>query len=110
MMTDMEIESLDYKLSRLKPGKSTCIKPGEWAYLSPDGSLHKLENWGYYAPYKGNMWTSSYWMSDGWGAGEVADSKTRLVEKISDSWRIYPAWEEGFGKGGEATDQQERLV
>ena len=50
-MNEMEIEALDYKLSRLKPGKSTCIRSGEWAYLSLGGSLLRLVNSGYYAPY-----------------------------------------------------------
>ena len=106
MMDDMEIESLDYKLSRLKPSKSTCIKPGEWAYLASDGSLHKLKNDGYYSPWKCDMWTSSFWLNKGkWGFGEIAPSKKALIGKI-DALR-YPAWERGFGKGGEATQMQE---
>ena len=105
-MNEMEIEALDYNLSRLKPGKSTCIRSGEWAFLSSDGSLHRLVNEGYYAPWKQNMWTSSYWMNDGWGMGLIAATKDRLIERIS-AYRIYPQWTEGFGKGGEATEQQE---
>jgi len=104
-MNEMEIEALDYKLSRLKPGHSTCIRPGEWAFLSPDGSLHRLVNEGYYAPWKRDMWTSSYWMNDGWGLGLIAASKGRLINRISN--HIYPLWMKGFGKGGEATEQQE---
>ncbi len=109
MMTDMEIESLDYKLSRLKPGISTCIKPGEWAYLALDGSLHKLKNDGYYSPWKRDMWTSSYWLNDGrWGMGEIAPSKKVLIFMIEG--RRYSVWKRGFGRGGMATDEQERLA
>ena len=109
MMTDMEIESLDYKLSRLKPGRSTCVKPGEWAYLTLDGSLHKLKNWGYYAPWGCDMWVSRCWMSGRWCSGTIGGTKRRLTLEIERSGP-HPEWTRGFGKGGEATDQQERLA
>lgn len=105
MMTDLEIESLDYKLSRLKPSKSTCIKPGEWAYLSTDGSLHKLDNHGYYSPWRCDMWVSSYWNDGRWVMGCIHSSKSRLIQRLETA--IYPKWTMGFGKGGEATQMQE---
>lgn len=105
MMDDMEIESLDYKLSRLKPGKSTCIKSGEWAYLSIDGSLHKLENRGYYPPWRSDMWLSSYWNNGVWAMGCIHSSKSRLIERLETA--VYPKWTRGFGKGGEASQMQE---
>lgn len=108
-MTEIEIESLDYKLSRLKPGKSTCIKPGEWAYLATDGSLHKITNNGYYFAWKRDMWISSFWFWEeqnqhaikpfagamgpinygkikpyGWASGPIGYGKRHLITVIED--------------------------
>ena len=104
-MNEMEIEALDYRLSRLLPGRSTCIKSGEWAYLSLGGSLYRLANSGYYAPYKGDMWQASVWLNDGrWGHVTVASGLSLLMSKIEQKY-TFPRWERGFGKG--ATEQQE---
>lgn len=126
-MTDLEIESLDYKLSRLKRGKSTCIKAGEWAYLATDGSLHKLTNNGYYFAWKQDMWTSSSWFWDekprhatikpyGWSMGPIGYGKGHLITviegKIKDAQNqgrkgAFQEWKRGFGKTHEATPEQE---
>ena len=104
-MNEMEIEALDYKLSRLRPGKTTCIKSGEHGYLSLGGSLYRLVNSGYYAPYKGDMWQATVWLNDGrWGHVTVAPSMSRLIQRIEQKY-TFPRWERGFGKG--ATEQQE---
>lgn len=126
-MTDLEIESLDYKLSRLSVGKSTCIKAGEWAYLATDGSLHRLSNQGYYFAWKCDMWGSSTWFWDekprhatikpyGWAMGEISYGKGALISVIEAKIKkaqadgrngAYPAWKRGFGKTHEATPEQE---
>ena len=105
-MDDMEIEALDYKLTRLQIGKSTCIKPGQWAYLCTDGSLHRLTNEGYYFAWKCDMWSSCYWNNGGWVLGTISHSKLRLIREI-EKVGPYPQWTRGFSKGGEATKHQE---
>ena len=107
-MNETEIEALDYRLSRLNPGKKTRIRSGEWAYLSLGGSLYRLINSGHYAPYKGDMWQGSVWMNDGrWAHVTIAPGMSRLIHRI-DQKDNYPRWEHGFGKG--ATEQQEVLA
>ena len=93
----MNDEALDYKLHRLEKRKSTCLQPGNWAYLDSNGGLHKLTNDGYYAPWKSVMWTSSYWSGGRWAMGEIAYTKGGLIA-IIEKRGIAPTWLEGFGK------------
>ena len=125
-MSDLEIESLDYKLSRLKRGKSTCIKAGEWAYLATDGSLHRITNDGYYFAWKQDMWTSCSWFWKegqhpsvkpyGWSMGPIGYGKGHLItvieRKVKEAQEqgrkgAFQAWTRGFGKTHEATLEQE---
>ena len=126
-MTDVELENLDYKLTRLVPGKSSCIKAGEWAYLASDGSLHKLTNDGYYSPWQQDMWTSCCWFWDekprhasikpyGWSLGPIGYGKGHLITviegKIKDARDrgrrgAFPEWKRGFGRTHEASLEQE---
>lgn len=93
----MNDERLDYKLHRLERKKSTCLEPGNWAYLDSNGGLHKLKNSGYYAPWSTVMWTSSYWFNGKWSMGEIAYSKGALIATIENNG-LAPEWVEGFGK------------
>jgi len=95
----MNDEQLDFKLHRLNQGKSTCLEPGNWAYLDTKGGLHKLTNRGYYSPWKCNMWGSSYWFKGSWSMGEIGYSKGGLISTI-EKRGLAPKWESGFGKGG----------
>jgi hypothetical protein len=90
-------EEMDYKLSRLKKGGS-CKKIGDtWAYLDSNGTLHKLVNQGYYFEWKTNMWVSSFWNNENWGAGEISDTKKRLIQRIeNENYSIK--WVKGYGK------------
>jgi len=125
-MTALEIESLDYKLSRLKRGKSTCIKAGEWAYLATDGSLHRITNNGYYFAWKQDMWVSCSWFWNeqrhpsvkpyGWAMGPIGYGKGHLITVIEDKVKeaqgrgrdgAFQPWTRGFGKTHEATPEQE---
>lgn len=98
----MNDETLDYKLHRLKEGKSTCLEKGHWAYLASNGSLHKLVNHGYYFEWKCDMWVHSYHgqAKDGnfWGCGEISYSKKSLIEKIESKVSNYRPWTRGYGK------------
>lgn len=92
----MNDEHLDYKLHRLKEGKSTCLEAGNWAYLDVNGGLHKIVNQGYYFQWKCDMWVHSYWHKGSWCAGVIGHSKAACISKINkESW---PMWLEGFGK------------
>lgn len=96
----MNDEQLDYQLHRLKEGKSTCLEPGNWAYLDSKGGLHKLTNAGYYFAWQCDMWTSSYWHKGSWVLGEIGYSKGGLISTIEKSG-LAPRWVKGFGKGDE---------
>jgi len=93
-------ELLDYKLHRLEKGKSTCLEAGNWAYLDSKGTLHKLENRGYYFAWKCDMWASCYWNNNSWVLGEIGSGKKQLIENIEHevSKGNYILWENGFGK------------
>lgn len=93
----MDDEQLDYQLHRLKKGKSTCLEPGNWAYLDSKGGLHKLTNDGYYFAWRCDMWSSSYWHKNSWCMGEIGYSKGGLISKIENG-NHSPLWVEGFGK------------
>lgn len=96
--TEEEIEQLDYKLSRLKRGKSSKIH-GIWCYLDSMGTLHRLHNCGYYMGHI--MWSSNYWNNkDAWILGTISRSKKELIQKIESDVNNgkYLEWVCGFGK------------
>lgn len=100
----MNDEQLDYQLHRLSKGKSTCFESGNWAYLDSKGGLHKLRNEGYYAPWKCDMWVSSYWSKNSWAMGKISPSKSGLILEIENNINDYPEWIEGFGKTPSLSD------
>ena len=93
-------EHLDYKLSRLTNGKSTCIKPKYWAYLDSKGGLHKITNEGYYFGFQCDMWVSAYWDNKSWCAGKVSDTKKGVIKEIENSLIEGDSikWTQGWGK------------
>lgn len=99
----MNDETLDYKLHRLKKGKSTFIDKGNWAYLASNGSLHKLVNHGYYFKWRCDMWVHSFHGQSKekgtyWGCGEIAPTKKALIELIESKVCDYQPWITGYGK------------
>jgi len=101
----MNDEQLDYKLHRLKEGKSTCFRPGNWAYLDLNGGLHKIVNYDYYFEWKCDMWVHSYWHKGSWCAGVIGHSKSDCISKINK--QRWPIWLEGFGKTAASLEEEE---
>lgn len=102
MMND---EAFDYKIHRLKPGRSTCMEKGNWAYLDSRGGLHKIKNYGYYHPWGSDMWVHSVWSKNRrgelwfWTNGvECCSTKGEIISLIESRVHQWPLWTEGFGK------------